>query len=64
MTVIEVDAEYVEPYVVDSIQIHAAQRYSFFHNGSQQVDNYWTRAIQNPVEGTSIHQKRTPKLST
>lgn len=50
MTVIEVDGEYVEPYTVDSIQIYAAQRYSFILNADQQVDNYWVRAIPDPSE--------------
>lgn len=50
MTVIEVDGTYVEPYTVDSIQIFAAQRYSFILNAHQPIDNYWIRAIPDPSE--------------
>ncbi|KAF8553010.1 Cu-oxidase-domain-containing protein [Imleria badia] len=31
LTVIEVDGNYVEPYTVDSIHFHAAQRYILLH---------------------------------
>ncbi|KAH7881961.1 laccase [Phlebopus sp. FC_14] len=47
LTVIEVDGEYVEPYVVNSIQIYAAQRYSFILETNQAVDNYWIHADPN-----------------
>ena len=50
MTVIEVDGEYVEPYNVDSIQIFAAQRYSFILNADKPINNYWIRAIPDPSE--------------
>ncbi|KAH7891006.1 laccase [Phlebopus sp. FC_14] len=42
-TVIEADGELTEPLVVDSIQISAAQRYSFILEANQTVDNYWIR---------------------
>nr|ACZ58369.1 laccase [Cerrena sp. WR1] len=47
MTVIEVDAVNSQPLVVDSIQIFAAQRYSFILNANQSVGNYWIRANPN-----------------
>ncbi|KAL0952845.1 hypothetical protein HGRIS_007070 [Hohenbuehelia grisea] len=50
MEIIEVDAVNVQPYVVDSIQIFAGQRYSFVLHANQPVANYWIRA--NPNIGT------------
>ena len=50
MTVIEVDGEYVEPYTVDSIQLFAAQRYSFILNADKPVNNYWIRTNPDPSE--------------
>ncbi|KAA1466931.1 laccase 1 [Dentipellis sp. KUC8613] len=47
MTVIEVDGVSVQPYVVDSIQIFASQRYSFVLNANQTIGNYWIRAMPN-----------------
>ncbi|KAI0655330.1 Cupredoxin [Cubamyces menziesii] len=47
MTVIEVDGVNHEPLTVDSIQIFAAQRYSFVLNATEAIDNYWIRAIPN-----------------
>jgi len=47
MTVIEVDGVNVEPVTVNSIQIFAAQRYSFVLNANQPVDNYRIRSIPN-----------------
>ncbi|OBZ65445.1 Laccase-2 [Grifola frondosa] len=47
LTVIEVDAINAQALVVDSIQIFAAQRYSFVLNANQPVDNYWIRANPN-----------------
>ncbi|KAH9849284.1 laccase 1 [Lenzites betulinus] len=49
MTIIETDSVNTQPLVVDSIQIFAAQRYSFVLNANQAVDNYWIRA--NPSFG-------------
>ncbi|KAI9057786.1 multicopper oxidase [Trametes sanguinea] len=49
MTVIEADSVNTQPLEVDSIQIFAAQRYSFVLDASQPVDNYWIRA--NPPFG-------------
>ncbi|EIM88718.1 laccase [Stereum hirsutum FP-91666 SS1] len=43
-TIIEADGNNVEPVLVDSIPIYAAQRYSFVLNASQNVDNYRIRA--------------------
>nr|QMP96873.1 laccase 8 precursor [Cerrena sp.] len=51
MTVIEVDGVNSQPLTVDSIQIFAAQRYSFVLNANQPVGNYWVRA--NPNVGTT-----------
>ncbi|KAH7922073.1 laccase [Leucogyrophana mollusca] len=50
-TILEVDGEYVEPLVVDSIQIYAAQRYSFILETNQPIDNYWIHA--DPNTGTN-----------
>ncbi|KAI0714960.1 laccase [Earliella scabrosa] len=50
MTVIEADSINTEPLTVDSIQIFAAQRYSFVLTADQSIDNYWVRA--NPNLGT------------
>ncbi|KAJ7301517.1 laccase 3 [Mycena albidolilacea] len=44
LTVIEADGVEVQPITVDSIQIFAAQRYSFVLNANQKADNYWIRA--------------------
>ncbi|KAF9067165.1 laccase 1 [Rhodocollybia butyracea] len=43
-SVIEADGIETEPVVADSIQIFAAQRYSFILTANQSVDNYWIRA--------------------
>nr|AAB63443.1 phenoloxidase [Trametes sp. I-62] len=51
LTVIEVDGVNSKPLTVDSIQIFAAQRYSFVLNANQTVGNYWIRA--NPNFGTT-----------
>ncbi|KAG1739436.1 laccase [Suillus paluster] len=51
LTIIEVDGQYVEPVVVDSIQIYAAQRYSFILETNKHVDNYWVHA--DPNTGTN-----------
>ncbi|KAJ7153972.1 laccase [Mycena crocata] len=44
MTIIEVDGVNHEPLMVDSIDIHAGQRYSFVLTADQAVSNYWARA--------------------
>ncbi|KAE9398106.1 laccase lcc6 [Gymnopus androsaceus JB14] len=49
-TVIEVDGVNHLPVVADSIQIYAAQRYSFVLEANQTISNYWIRA--NPNRGT------------
>ncbi|KAG2337992.1 laccase T2 copper depleted [Suillus weaverae] len=51
LTIIEADGQYVKPLVVDSIQIHASQRYSFILETNQPVDNYWVHVV--PSEGTN-----------
>ncbi|KAI0644028.1 laccase B [Trametes meyenii] len=51
MTIIEVDAVNHEALEVDSIQIFAAQRYSFVLTANQDIDNYWIRAL--PSTGTT-----------
>ncbi|KAG5651130.1 hypothetical protein H0H81_009762 [Sphagnurus paluster] len=48
MTIIEADGEYTAPLVVDSIVIHAGQRYSVIVTANQPISNYWIRA--NPDE--------------
>lgn len=47
LIVIEADGQYVEPLVVDSIQIYAAQRYSFILETTRPVDNYWVHVVPN-----------------
>ncbi|CAK5272431.1 unnamed protein product [Mycena citricolor] len=47
LTIIEADGVLHEPLSVDSIQIFAAQRYSFILKADQAVDNYWIRANPN-----------------
>ncbi|KAJ6598085.1 laccase 3 [Mycena vulgaris] len=47
MTVIEADGVSTEPVLVDSIQIHAGQRYSFILKANQWPDNYWIRSVPN-----------------
>ncbi|KAJ8091002.1 hypothetical protein PM082_024926 [Marasmius tenuissimus] len=50
MTIIESDGQPTEPLAVDSLEIYAAQRYSFVLHANQPVGNYWIRA--NPNLGT------------
>ncbi|KAG1745998.1 laccase [Suillus paluster] len=50
-TIIEVDGQYVEPLLVDSIQIYAAQRYSFILETNHAVDSYWVHA--DPDSGSN-----------
>ncbi|KAL4072079.1 laccase [Scleroderma citrinum] len=45
MTIIETDGVEVEPVVVDSVPVFAAQRYSVVVYADQPVDNYWIRAL-------------------
>ncbi|CAK5275021.1 unnamed protein product, partial [Mycena citricolor] len=47
LTIIEADGVLHEPLSVDSIQIYAAQRYSFILTADQAIDNYWIRANPN-----------------
>ncbi|KAI0317042.1 laccase [Amylostereum chailletii] len=47
LTIIEVDGVNHQAHTVDSIQIFAAQRYSFVLNANQPIDNYWIRALPN-----------------
>jgi len=42
-----VDGNNVTPLVVDSIQIFAAQRYSFILTANNPASNYWVRALPN-----------------
>lgn len=46
MTVIEADGVNTEPLIVDSILIHAGQRYSFVLVANQKIGNFWVRADQ------------------
>ncbi|EIN06931.1 laccase [Punctularia strigosozonata HHB-11173 SS5] len=50
LTVIGADGTSVRPVTVDSIDIHAGQRYSVVVHADQPVSNYWIRA--NPNLGT------------
>ncbi|KAL6309377.1 Cupredoxin [Sparassis latifolia] len=47
MTIIETDGVNTDPLVVDSLQIYAAQRYSFILVANQPINNYWVRALPN-----------------
>ncbi|KAJ7167756.1 laccase-4 [Mycena filopes] len=47
MTVIEADGVATQPLAVDSIQIHAGQRYSFVLTANQKPSNYWIRSVPN-----------------
>ncbi|KAJ7056509.1 laccase [Mycena amicta] len=47
MTIIEVDGVNHKPLAVDSIQIFAAQRYSFVLRADQPISNYWIRSNPN-----------------
>ncbi|KAH9839744.1 laccase [Rhodofomes roseus] len=50
MTIIEADGQNTEPLPdIDSIQILAAQRYSFVLEANQPVGNYWIRAAPQTV---------------
>jgi iron transport multicopper oxidase len=55
MTIIEADGILTDPLTVDSIQIFAAQRYSFILNANQAVGNYWIRAQPNLGDGTFVN---------
>ncbi|KAJ7648854.1 laccase [Mycena rosella] len=44
MVILEVDGVSHQPLTVDSIQIFAAQRYSFVLTANQKIANYWVRA--------------------
>ncbi|KAL5531208.1 hypothetical protein ACEPAG_4084 [Sanghuangporus baumii] len=55
MTIIEADGIEHEPLTVDSLTIHAAQRYSFIVTMDQPVDNYWIRAIPNFPEKSNTN---------
>jgi iron transport multicopper oxidase len=48
MTIIEADGVNTEPLTVDSIVIHAGQRYSFILDAKQREGNFWMRAEQRP----------------
>lgn len=52
-TVIEVDGQYVQPTVGDSIRVNLGQRYSLLVTANQTVDNYWMRAVF-PIGGNQI----------
>ncbi|KAI6001779.1 laccase [Pisolithus albus] len=47
MTIIEADGNEVEPVVVDSLPVYAAQRYSVVVTADQPVGNFWIRAVSN-----------------
>jgi FtsP/CotA-like multicopper oxidase with cupredoxin domain len=48
MTIIEADGVIAEPLTVDSLQIFAAQRYSFILHAKDEVGNFWIQAEQLP----------------
>jgi len=53
LTVIEADGESTEPLVVDSLEIHAGQRYSVILHANKPVQNYWIRSEPNAMHGTT-----------
>lgn len=44
LTIIEADGENTAPWVVDSVQVYAGQRYSALLVANQPIGNYWMRA--------------------
>ena len=54
LTIIEADGQATQPFTVDSIQIYAAQRYSFVLEANQTIDNYWIRARPNFANSTTF----------
>lgn len=58
LTVIEADMTPVKPVVVDRLNINVAQRYSVIVEASQQVSNYWMRAVM----ATACFPVAAPKL--
>lgn len=52
LTIIEADGEYTAPYLVDSFQIFAGQRYSAILETNRPVANYWVRAQPNAGRGS------------
>nr|QPA20095.1 laccase 12 [Amylostereum areolatum] len=60
MTVIEADGEATEPFVTDSIQLLAGQRYSVVVEANQTVDNYWFNApFVGGTASRNLHQNAT-----
>ncbi|KIK54007.1 hypothetical protein GYMLUDRAFT_77296 [Collybiopsis luxurians FD-317 M1] len=53
-TVIEADGVNHAQVAADSIQIFAGQRYSFILNATQNVDNYWVRALPSFPPGADF----------
>lgn len=49
LQVIEADGQSVNAFTVESLEIFAAQRYSFVIDANQAVGNYWIRAASNPT---------------
>ncbi|KAF5353223.1 hypothetical protein D9756_007799 [Leucocoprinus leucothites] len=47
LMVVEADSVATQPFIVQSLQIFAGQRYSVVLNANQKVDNYWIRALPN-----------------
>jgi iron transport multicopper oxidase len=45
LTIIEADGQLHKPYIVDSVTIHAGQRYSAILHATQPIGNYWIRAL-------------------
>ncbi|KAJ3349580.1 hypothetical protein HDU83_000419 [Entophlyctis luteolus] len=48
-TMIEADASYTNPAIVDSFEITAGQRYSFILNATLTPSNYWIRAVMSDM---------------
>ena len=69
-TIIEVDGINVKPLIVDSIEIHAGQRYSFILQANQHQSNYWIRAkpsigpegFDNGVNSAILRYARAPNV--
>ncbi|KAJ7126307.1 multicopper oxidase-domain-containing protein [Mycena epipterygia] len=61
-TIIEVDIVNHAPLTVDSIQIFAGKRYSFFLTDNQAVDNDWIHTVANGTDPHPVDQPAVPGL--
>lgn len=64
MTIIEVDGVNHQPLTVDSLQIFAAQRYSFVLHANQPINNYWVHRLFLPRElfSTPLKVRANPSI--